>query len=62
MDALERSLRNSAQVASAAVVPQAIDDAARQFYLHHEFVPLAEHPRKLFLAMATIQQALAKRK
>jgi len=57
MDALYRSWKNSAQVASVGVVAEAIDEAARKFYLHHEFVPLLEHPRKLFIAMGTIQKA-----
>jgi GNAT superfamily N-acetyltransferase len=57
MDALHRSWRNTAQVASVGVVAEAIDDAVRQFYLHHEFVPLQEHPRKLFIAMGTIEAA-----
>jgi len=57
MDALHRSWKNSAQVASVGVVAEAIDEVARKFYLHHEFVPLLEHPRKLFIAMGTIQKA-----
>jgi GNAT superfamily N-acetyltransferase len=59
MDALYRSWKNSAQIASVGVVAEAIDDAARKFYLHHEFVSLPEHPRKLFIAMMTIQKAVA---
>jgi len=55
MDALHRSLRNTKEVASIGVVAEAIDEAARKFYLHHEFVPLLEKPRKLFIAMKTIQ-------
>jgi GNAT superfamily N-acetyltransferase len=43
MDALYRSWENSAQVASIGVVAEAIDEAARRFYLHHEFIALAEH-------------------
>jgi len=58
MDALDRSWRNSKEVASIGVVAEAIDETAREFYLHHEFVPLLEHPRKLFIAMKTIQRAL----
>lgn len=54
MDALHRSWMNSAQVASVGVVAEAIDDAARRFYLHHEFVAVPEHTRKLFIAMRTI--------
>ena len=56
MDALHRSWKNSAQVASVGVVAEAIDESARKFYLHHEFAPLPEHPRKLFIAMRTIQK------
>ena len=56
MDALYRSWKNTAQVASTGVVAEAIDDAAREFYLHHEFVPLAGHPWKLFIAMGTIEK------
>ena len=59
MDALYRSWKNSAQIASAGVVAEAIDDPARKFYLHHEFVSLPEHPRKLFIAMKTIHNAFA---
>jgi GNAT superfamily N-acetyltransferase len=58
MDALHRSWKNSMQVASVGVVAEAIDESARQFYLHHEFVPVLDHPRKLFIAMRTIQKAL----
>ena len=57
MDALYRSWKNSVQIASVGVVAEAIDAAARKFYLHHEFVSLLEHPRKLFIAMKTIQKA-----
>jgi GNAT superfamily N-acetyltransferase len=57
MDALDRSWRNSSQVASVGVVAEAIDEAARTFYLHHEFVPLPDQPRKLFLAIETMQKA-----
>jgi GNAT superfamily N-acetyltransferase len=56
-DALLRSLRNSAEVASIGVVAEAYDEAARNFYLHHEFIPLADHSRKVFVAMATIAKA-----
>lgn len=59
MDALHRSWKNSAQVASVGVVAEAIDETARKFYVHHEFVPLIEHPRKLFIAMSTIQKAFS---
>ena len=57
VDALQRSWKNSVQDASIGVVAEAIDEAARNFYLHHEFISLFEHSQKLFLAMSTIQKA-----
>ena len=57
MDALFRSWRNTAEIASAGVVAEAVDDAAVRFYRRHEFIPIAGHGRKLFLAMATIAKA-----
>jgi len=57
MDALLRSWKNTAQIASIGVVAEAIDEAAREFYLHHEFIPLGEDPRKVFIAMGTVQKA-----
>ena len=59
MDALYRSWKNTAEVASVGVVAEALDDAARRFYLHHEFIPLLEQPRKLFIAMGTIRKAFS---
>ena len=56
MDALHRSWKNTTQIASVGVVAEAIDDAAREFYLHHEFVPMADHPRRVFISMVTIQK------
>lgn len=61
MDALHRSLRNTAEVASIGVVVEALDDAARLFYLHHEFVPLVDHANRLFLPMVTIERAFQAR-
>ena len=57
MDALHRSWRNTSEVASVGVVVEALDETARSFYLHHEFVPVQDHPDKLFLAMVTIERA-----
>ena len=57
MDALARSWRNTSEVASVGVVVDALDDAARAFYLHHEFAQLQDHPNRLFLGMATIEKA-----
>jgi GNAT superfamily N-acetyltransferase len=57
MDALHRSWKNTAEVASVGVVVEAPDDSARAFYRHHELIPLVDHPDRLFLAMATIERA-----
>jgi hypothetical protein len=59
MDALFRSWKSSAAVASVGVVAEAMNDAARAFYVRHGFLPLADQPRKLFLAMRTIQKAFS---
>ena len=61
MDALHRSWRNTSEVASVGVAVEALDESARTFYLHHEFVQLQDHPNKLFLAMAVIERAFKAR-
>jgi len=61
MDALYRSWKNTAEVASIGVVVEVFDEAARAFYPHHEFPPIAEHPSKLFIAMATLEKAFKAR-
>lgn len=54
MDALHRSLEQSRQIASTAVVVEAIDDEAREFYLHFDFLPFPEYRNRLFIPMQTI--------
>ena len=54
VDALERSFRQSDEIAAAAVVVDAIDDAAREFYLHFDFLPFPDHRNRLFLPMKTL--------
>jgi len=56
LDALERSWKHASEVASIGVVVEALDEAARQFYLHHEFQPVRDHPDKLVLWMKTIEK------
>ena len=55
-DALSRCWRNTAEVASVGVVAEAMNDNAVAFYRHHEFEPLRDRPRRLFLAMKTIEK------
>lgn len=52
-DALYRSLRS--EIASFAVIVDAKDDAARQFYERESFLPFPDQPMKLFLPMASIE-------
>jgi GNAT superfamily N-acetyltransferase len=54
VDALRRSLEQSEAIGSIAVIVDAIDDRARAFYQHFEFIALPDQPRRLFLPMATI--------
>lgn len=56
IDALQRALMHSTSIAAAAVVVDAKDDSASDFYRHFGFEPLADHPRRLFLSMATIEK------
>ena len=58
LDALSRALAQSSQIAAAAVVVDAIDEAAMRFYEHFEFLRFPETPDRLFLPMKTIAQLL----
>lgn len=51
-DALARALRSD--IASFALVVDAIDENARRFYERESFLPLQDQPMKLFLPMADI--------
>jgi GNAT superfamily N-acetyltransferase len=54
VDAFKRVLANSREVASAAVVVDAKDERARDFYLRHDFIPLPSRPNRLFYLVKTI--------
>ena len=56
LDALNRTLAQSSQIAAVAVVVDAIDEAAIRFYEHFEFLRFPEIPERLFLPMKTIAQ------
>lgn len=58
LDALQRALLQSGEIASWAVVVDAMDEAARSFCLHYAFIPLPQTPRRLFLPMGTIAELL----
>ena len=53
LDALRRSIRS--EIASFAVVVDAIDEEARRVYLHAGFLPLPDSPNRLFRRMSDIE-------
>jgi len=60
MDALNRCLSGSKQVASAVVVVDAKDDSAAAFYKRYGFIELPKTPKRLFLPMATIEKLFSR--
>ncbi len=56
MDALQRSLTLSRQIASAAVIVGAKDDQAARFYRKYGFLKLPGVTGRLFPPMPTIEQ------
>ena len=59
MDALHRSWQASRQVASVAVVVDAKDRRAVEFYTRYDFTPFVDPPIRLFLPMSVIEQLFA---
>lgn len=58
LDAFHRVLENTRDIGSAVLAVDAKDDAARSFYLHHDFIPLPAHPGRLFYPVKTIERLL----
>lgn len=56
IDALRRAQHLAEHVGIRAVEVDAIDDAARQFYLKFGFVSLLDDPNHLFLSMSVIRK------
>ena len=56
VDALKRALEHSAHVASWAVVVDAKDEEAAEFYLRYGFIPFPSKPNRLFLPMSSIRK------
>jgi predicted GNAT family N-acyltransferase len=56
LDAFRRILSASREVASAAIVVDAKDHRARDFYLRHDFIPLPSTPNRLFYPLKSIQK------
>lgn len=55
VDALRRVLLHAGQVASAAVVVDVKNEAARKFYLKYGFLAFRQNSERLFLPMKAIQ-------
>jgi GNAT superfamily N-acetyltransferase len=53
LDALYRCA--TSEIASFAVIVDAIDDEARAFYLHQSFLPLPDSPHRLFRRISDIE-------
>lgn len=56
VDALKRALQNSTHVGSWAVVVDAKDAKATEFYRHYGFVALPSKPNRLFLPMTSLHK------
>ncbi len=56
MSALKQALHHSQRIASMAVVVDAKDEAAANFYRKYAFVDLPDHPNRLFLPMKTVER------
>jgi len=56
MDALWRCSTVAKEIASLAIIVDAIDDNARRFYEHYGFYAFPKQANKLFLHMQTIQE------
>ncbi len=54
LDAMQRALLQSGEVASWAVIVDAESEAAQRFYAHYGFMALPQTPRRAFLPMGTI--------
>ena len=55
MDALHRSLDQSAEIAAAAIVVDAMDKDAWRFYRHFDFIAFPERRDRLFLQMKDVE-------
>lgn len=59
LDALHECFRATAQVAIWAVLVDAKDDRARQFYEHFDFRRCADHEERLYLPMRVVEELFA---
>lgn len=59
LDALTQSYNNSTQIGSWAVIVDAINQKAEEFYKKYEFIQFPDTPNRLFLPMSTIEKLIA---
>lgn len=55
IDALQRIVTASQEIAVKYIIVDAMDDDARNFYKHYEFIELPEQDLKLFLPIETVK-------
>jgi ribosomal protein S18 acetylase RimI-like enzyme len=56
VDALKKAVQNSTHVASWAVIVDAKDEEAAEFYKRYGFISFPSRPNRLFLPMTSIQK------
>lgn len=56
VDALKRCLENTSTVGAAAVVVEAENETALEFYREHGFPQFPDHPQKLFMMMSMVRE------
>jgi ribosomal protein S18 acetylase RimI-like enzyme len=61
LDAFQRVVVSSREIASAVIVVDAKEERARAFYQHHDFIPLPSQPNRLFYPVKTIEMLFARR-
>lgn len=56
IDAFRRIQQASDQIGLRFIVVEAINDVARDFYIHYGFESIPDDPRRLFLSVAVVRQ------
>lgn len=56
IDALKKALNVSTQVASLAVIAEALDESAANFYMKYGFQPFKQNPMKLYLPIKSVEK------
>jgi predicted GNAT family N-acyltransferase len=56
VDALQKALHASTQVASLAVIAEALDESASNFYMKYGFRQFRQNPMKLYLPMKSVEE------